>query len=81
MRMELPVVASDFACWREFVIDIESGIMVNVESIESISDGVQELIADQTKRAYMGANGLRAVTESLNWEVEHRRLLAFYDFL
>ena len=81
MRMELPVVASDFACWREFVIDIESGIMVNVESIESISDGVQELIADQTKRAYMGANGLRAVTESLNWEVEHRRLLTFYDFL
>jgi len=81
MRMEVPVVASDFECWREYVTDVGAGYLVDVSSVETAADAVEQLLADSQQRQSMGARGLAAVEALYNWEKEQSRLLAFYERL
>jgi len=41
MRFGVPVVASDFPCWREYVTDVGSGIQVDPFSIPAIADAIE----------------------------------------
>ena len=81
MQYELPVVASDFPCWREYVTGTGSGVLVDPLDVEKIADGVQWLLERPDEMRRMGQRGRKAVLERYNWEKEQEKLLAFYERL
>lgn len=81
MRFGLPVVASDFPCWRQYVTDTGSGIQVDVYDIGQIADTIEYLLAHPQEMQAMGKRGRQAVEEKYCWEKEAPRLVAFYDKL
>ena len=78
MQAGLPVVASHFECWREYLIDTGSGVQVDPLDVSAIASAVQSLLADPQKMAAMGEAGSRAVQAELCWENEEPKLLDFY---
>jgi glycosyltransferase involved in cell wall biosynthesis len=81
MWYEVPVVASDFECWREYVTDVGSGIMVDPFSIEQAADAVQWIIEHPHEAREMGRRGRQAVLEIYNWDAEAGKLVSFYQRL
>ena len=81
MRCGLPVVASDFECWREYVIDTGGGVQVNVERIDQIADAIERLLQHPEQMRSIGARGKRAVESEYSWEKEVQKLLVFYEKL
>ncbi len=79
MAAGLPVVASDFALFRQIVEGNNCGICVNPERPEEIAAAVRQLAADQVARRRMGAAGLAAVRSKYRWEVEAETLARFYQ--
>ena len=78
MLSGLPVVASDFPVWKEFVTDTGAGIQVDVLSVKSIADAIQSLIEDPDRMRQMARRGMAAVRSKYCWEKEQHALLAFY---
>jgi glycosyltransferase involved in cell wall biosynthesis len=78
MGAGIPVVASDFPQWREFVIDTGAGIMVDVGDIEGIAASIDALLDDPARRDQMGRRGTAAVRHHFNWEAEGKKLVGFY---
>ena len=81
MSHRLPVVASDFDCWREYVTGVGSGIQVDPLCVKEIADAVQWLLEHPAEMRRMGRLGRQAVEERYCWEQESRKLLAFYEKL
>ena len=81
MRYSLPVVASDFACWNEFVSDIHAGVQVDINNRKGIADAVERMLSDPAEMARMGERGWQAVKEEYCWEKEQERLWRFYQQL
>jgi glycosyltransferase involved in cell wall biosynthesis len=81
MLYGLPVVASNFPTWREYVSDSGSGIMVDVHDVRGIADAVQALLADPERMRQMSQAGRRAVREKYCWDKEQQHLLDFYERL
>lgn len=79
MAAGLPVVASDFPFWRQFVEDVGSGIMVNPHDPQSIADAIMDVIGDPDRARQMYDAGSRAVQEHFNWDVEAAKLISFVD--
>lgn len=79
MYFEIPVLVSDFKCWRQYVEQIASGIMVDPNNTKEISNKAQLLIEHPETAAKMGQNGHLAVLERFNWQVEFPKLLKFYE--
>jgi glycosyltransferase involved in cell wall biosynthesis len=78
MQRGLPVVASDFACWREIVSGAEAGVLVDPLDVEKIADALVALLADPEVRREMGRRGREAVLARYNWDAEKQVLVAFY---
>ena len=78
MRAGLPVVASDFGRWREYVTSTGAGIQVNVAAVEQIADAVQALLGQRQRMHEMSRRGVAAVRSRYCWEKEQESLLAFY---
>lgn len=75
MAAGLPVVASNFPFWRQFVEGVGSGVMVDPLNPQSIADGILEIINDPARAREMGAAGERAVREHYNWDAEAVKLI------
>jgi len=78
MAVGLPVVASNFDCWREYVTDTGAGVQVDPQDVPAIADAVQRLLADPDLRRRMGERGREAVESRYSWQREAGKLLAFY---
>jgi len=78
MSYGLPVVASDFPCWREYVTDTGAGFQVNPLNPAEAADKLEWLIANPKEAGEMGARGRQAVLTTYNWKVEEKKLLEFY---
>jgi glycosyltransferase involved in cell wall biosynthesis len=76
MAAGLPVVASNFPFWKQFVVDVGAGVMVDPLDSESIADGLQQILDDPGRAAGMGAVGRQAVRDRFNWDIEAGKLLA-----
>ncbi len=74
----LPVVASDFPQVREVVVGSEAGLCVDTTDPRQIAAAIDNLLADQDRRAVMGRNARRAVEMRYNWDVAARTLLEVY---
>jgi len=78
MAAGLPVVASAFPAWREYVADTGAGVLVDPADVAGIADAVQRLLANPDRLRAMGRRGREAVETTYCWEQERGRLLDFY---
>jgi len=74
----LPVIVSDFPCWRELIGREGCALFVDPLSPASIAEALLWLLRHPAQAAQMGQNGRRAVAENYNWERESERLLTTY---
>ena len=81
MSAGIPVIASDFPFIREVVVDAECGLLVQPDDVDQIASAMAQLLQYPEEAARMGENGLRAVRERYNWQVEERKLLSLYETL
>lgn len=78
MRAGLPVVASDFERWREYVAETGAGVQTDATCVAKIADCVQGLLNDPPRMREMSRRGMAAVQSRYCWEREQQKLLAFY---
>lgn len=81
MSARIPVIASDFPLWREIIEGNQCGLCVDPLKPEEIAKAIDYLITHPDEAFSMGENGRRAVLERYNWQVEEKKLLAFYENL
>lgn len=79
MGAGLPVVASDFPYWRQFVRDIGAGVMVDPLDPQSIANGILEIIGDPERAREMGEAGAATVRDRFNWDSEVQKLVQLYE--
>ncbi|MEX1027269.1 MAG: glycosyltransferase family 4 protein [Candidatus Paceibacterota bacterium] len=77
MSAGLPVIASDFPLWREFVGD--RGQLVDPENPQAIADAMLYYLEHPDEARQAGERGRQAVQERFNWQAESRELIAIYD--
>ncbi|MCA9833924.1 MAG: glycosyltransferase family 4 protein [Thermomicrobiales bacterium] len=78
MAAGLPVVASNFPFWEQFVTDVGSGIMVDPLDPQAIADAITLILSDPERAREMGEVGFAAVRDRFNWDSEARKLIALY---
>jgi glycosyltransferase involved in cell wall biosynthesis len=76
MAAGVPVVASNFPFWEQFVQDVGTGVLVDPYDTESIAEGIVDIIGNLDRAREMGAAGISAVQQRFNWDVEAEKLLA-----
>lgn len=78
MAMGLPIISSNFQCWKKGIEDKGYGITVDPLNPREISQAVEYLMAHPGRARRMGEKGRKAVLEKYNWENEGKTLIATY---
>ena len=78
MALQLPVITSDFALYRNVVEQSECGFCISPYSGASLADKMEWIIENKSEASKMGQNGRTAVEKNYNWESEEIILLSFY---
>lgn len=78
MAAGIPVIASDFPIWRKIIEGAECGILVDPFDIETVAESIKWLMEHPEEAEKMGKRGQEAVLKHYNWEIEAKKLLAFY---
>jgi glycosyltransferase involved in cell wall biosynthesis len=78
MSAGIPVIASNFALWREIVDGNSCGLCVDPENPAEIASAVDYLMANPVEARTMGENGRQAVLSRYNWRNEEMVLIDFY---
>jgi glycosyltransferase involved in cell wall biosynthesis len=81
MLAGLPVVASNFGHWDQFVSTLRCGIQVDPLDPSEIGDAVLWLLQHPEEAKAMGKRGRDAVLASYTWEQEFKKLLGLYRSL
>ena len=81
MAAGVPVIASDFALWRQIIEGNQCGLCVDPLDPQAIAAAIDYLIANPTEAKQMGLNGQRSVRERFNWSIEEQKLLKLYQSL
>jgi phosphatidylinositol alpha-1,6-mannosyltransferase len=71
----IPVVAGRSGGIPAAVREGETGLLVDAESVEDVSQTVERLLGDAPLRARLGAAGRRAVETHYNWDRVTRDLV------
>jgi glycosyltransferase involved in cell wall biosynthesis len=77
MSAGLPVIASDFPRWRDFVGD--RGRLVDPQDPQQIAAAMRFYLDHPEEARAAGARGRRAVEQQYNWDVEAEQLLRVYQ--
>jgi glycosyltransferase involved in cell wall biosynthesis len=78
MSAGIPVLASDFPVWRNFLENPSCGLLVNPLDPKAIAEGLFYLLNHPSTAKEMGDNGRQAVKERYNWSTESKKLLKIY---
>lgn len=81
MLAGLPIIATNFPRWRDFLDENECGFAVNPDDFEEIAKYIEYLIENPTLRIKMGENGKLNVLKKYNWEMEEKKLKKLYEEL
>ena len=81
MMLGKPVVVSNFPLWQEIVQGAGCGLVVDPLDPEAISEAVAQLLENRSLCREMGRRGREAVLREYNWDVEGKKLVAFYQEL
>ena len=78
MSASIPVVASDFPRWRNFVDGNKCGYLVDPANPSGIAGALKKIIANSALSERMGQLGRKAVLEKYNWDNENKVLQKLY---
>jgi len=78
MAAGIPVIASDFARWREILKEVNCALFVNPLRPEEIAEAIKYVLRNPGEAAEMGRRGQKAVKESFNWETQAQNLVELY---
>jgi len=79
MAAGIPIIASDFPIFKEFIINENCGLCVNPLNIKEIAKNIMLLKNNPELAFKMGENGRNAIKNKFNWEIEFIKLLRFYE--
>jgi glycosyltransferase involved in cell wall biosynthesis len=79
MSAGIPVIASNFALWREIIEGNNCGLCVDPLNPRAIASAIDFMIDNPERAQKMGENGQRAVINRYNWGVEEAKLFDFYN--
>lgn len=77
----IPVIASNFPLWREIIEGNQCGLCVDPLNPSDIAKAIDYILTHPEEAQRMGENGLRAVKEQYNWDIEEKKLLSLYEHL
>lgn len=78
MLAGLPVVASSFPFWRQFITEPGAGLMVDPLDPHAIADAVLWLLEHPEEAEAMGRRGREMALKHYSWEQEAQKLVEFY---
>ena len=81
MASGLPIVASDLPPIRQFMGDLNCGLLVDPADPQAHAEAILYLLDHPDEARRMGEDGRKAVEEKYNWESEGRKLLRLYEEL
>ena len=81
MSAGLPVIASHFPLFREIIEGNKCGLCVDPLNPSEIAKAIDYILTHPEEAQRMGENGLKAVKEQYNWDIEEKKLLALYEQL
>ena len=81
MSAGLPVIASHFPLFREIIEGNKCGLCVDPLNPSEIAKAIDYILTHPEEAQRMGENGLKAVKEQYNWDIEEKKLLALYEKL
>ncbi len=79
MACSKPVIGSNLPPIARYINDAKCGILVNPTDINDIASAILYLIKNPIEAKNIGENGRKAILEKYNWNIEEKKLLAFYD--
>jgi glycosyltransferase involved in cell wall biosynthesis len=74
----LPVVASDFACIREFVKDGETGLLVQPNNSIALSSAIRKILSDGSLARQLGEGNTQVTRLHHNGLINGPRMAAFF---
>jgi len=78
MASGIPVIASNFALWREIIEGNECGLCIAPLDPREIANAIDHLVSNPDRAQQMGERGRQAVLGKYNWSIEERKFLDFY---
>lgn len=81
MIFGIPVVATNYPIYDRYLIEENTGIMVNYDDIKEISVSITDLMKDRKRLKIMSENGVKACFEKWNWKNEEAKLHKLYKNL
>ncbi len=79
MAAGLPVVASNFPLWNQFVKETTCGVCVDPSSPNEIARAIEDLLFDEVMCRAMGRAGRDVIEKRFNWTNESKKLLILYE--
>ncbi len=79
MSYALPIVASDLASTRPFVLEGKNGYRVPPANPDAHAEAILRLLNDPAHAAALGQHGQTLVQEHWNWDEEEKKLWALYE--
>ncbi len=79
MEAALPVILVDVPVYRKLVEEYKCGVLVDVNSVESIKEAIQYLVSHKEEAYEMGQNGRRAVIEKYSWDQVSKIYLSYVN--
>jgi len=78
MSAGLPVIGSDFPLWREIILGVNCGLVVDPRDASALAAAIEYLLTHEDEAREMGQRGRRAVAERFNWGHEEKLLIELY---
>ena len=79
MLAGIPVIASDFPIWKEFLNQNECGISVDPTNPKDISKAIMFFVNNPDLAKKMGENGKKVVLDTYSWKNEEKKLMDIYS--
>lgn len=74
----IPLIASNFELWKQFVDKYNCGIVVDPNDNNSIVEALLYAFYHKEEMRTMGMNGMKAVQSFYSWSFSEKKLIAFY---
>lgn len=81
MALGLPVVTSNFTLYKNIIEKYKCGICINPLEPKEIAKAIEYIFKNPEEAKQMGENGINAVLEKYNWNIEEEKLLKVYKEL
>lgn len=79
MMYELPVIFTDFVCFKNINKESQYGISVNPYDVNEVKAAIEYLIKNKKEAEKYGKNGRKLVETKYNWKEQEKVLFQIYD--